>query len=219
MVRRVAAVVALVVFAGGCATYRMKVETQLSRDGASVIESAESVHVVKALHPADESIENEIAGKLYILLDESGLREAAEGSSDLLVHFSYNVDSGTVIVEERPGAPVTASGSAFSSGPSGYSYGSYDSPSAETYVPYSRTVYTRTLSLRAFSRGDGAADEEAWVARVTSSGAGRDPRTPIDYMLLAAFEYFGKDASAPVTVVIQSTDPRLKTLRAAGNGR
>jgi hypothetical protein len=82
-------------------------------------------------------------------------------------------------------------------------------------VPYSEIIYTRWLVLRLVD-GDVYRNsqkvEPLWIGEVTSAGPSSDLREVINYMLIAAFEYFAQDTGRQIIAVISQADERVQLL-------
>ncbi|MDA1190491.1 MAG: hypothetical protein O3A46_02270 [Candidatus Poribacteria bacterium] len=52
-----------------------------------------------------------------------------------------------------------------------------------------------------------------WRGEILSTGTGNDIRTIIDYLLVGAFQYFGKSTGSKRSLTIYPEDPMLVKLR------
>jgi len=149
-------------------------------------------------------LEKEIGMKIQKLLNAKGYNTGTEQTSYYLL-FDYGIDLGRT---------VTDTISIYH--PSGYYEDPpFFAPGYTTYLPYSEVIYTRWLVLRLVDGRDYRSSQEVkplWIGEVTSAGSSSDLRRVVNYMLIAAFEYFGKDTGRQVNEVIMEDDERVKLL-------
>jgi len=149
-------------------------------------------------------LEKEIGMKIQKLLNAKGYNTGTEQTSYYLL-FDYGIDSGRTVTDTIPIYH-----------PSGYYKDPpFFAPGYTTYLPYSEVIYTRWLVLRLVDGRVYRSSQEVkplWIGEVTSAGSSSDLRRVVNYMLIAAFEYFGKDTGRQVNEVIMEDDERVKLL-------
>ncbi len=221
-----AAVLAAV--ASGCATQEVTVTTFLSRDVPFPSpEGATRIAVAAHTEPSSPLFAEEIRHKAEVLLEQFGYEVAPldEASHVLQVSFSRGrARTVTHCVENYvPGWSVTRV----------YRHRGHEVFVREYYPGrwerhrYRTTSYTRYLDMILYQRrrrqqpasppGRPADADSAisWRASARLSGSDPDPRHAVDYLLVAAFEYFGVDTGEQITERLSDHDPRIEDLRDA----
>ena len=160
--------------------------------------------------------EKEIAGKIQKLLNSKGYATSTFEKANFYLLFQYAIDSGRTTTGALPmyhtGGTATVN-TINSSG--GYSYSTVQMPGYTSYMPYSRTTYTRWLVLRLI---DGKKFQETqkiepvWIGEITSFGSSSDLRSIVNYLLVAAFEHFGENTKRRVMKILFEGDKRVKLL-------
>jgi len=90
-------------------------------------------------------------------------------------------------------------------------------PGSTSYYPYAKMEYDRWLKIvisAAGSVGESKKEKTVWYGDVLSSGASRDLRTVLSYMLFAAFEELGRDTRKGIVSEIRVNDERLRIFTA-----
>ena len=222
----VAAVLAL---AMGCSSREVIVTAFRSR--AVPFPPAEGrTRIAVAAHtaPSDELFAEEIRRKVEILLEQRGYVVAPLGDATHVLQVSFSSGPGRTVthcVEHYvPGWSVTRV---------------YRHRGREVYVRdcypgrwerhrYRTTSYTRNLEMVLYERGPGrrAGSEGgpargkgrhavAWRVSTRITGGDPDPRRAADYLLVAAFDYFGADTGERVRDSLSGRDARVEELREA----
>ena len=87
------------------------------------------------------------------------------------------------------------------------------------YVPYFETFYDQWLVMKVFDAGRADASEAGkvvWIGEAVVGTDAADLRQVVNYLLVAGFEYFGKDTKRQMTLKIPPDDPgiiRISALR------
>ena len=202
----------LIFMSVGCGvSYNIGVNAYSSSSQKLLIPNESSIYVVTDSNAPNPIFEKEIATKIQTLLNKNGYSTATEKPNYYLL-FDYGISSGQSITNTFP---IYHSGFYYDYPFSyGYMHG-YTS-----YVPYSTVVYTRWLVLKLI---DGKAyrnstkAEPAWISEVTTTGQSSDLRVAINYMLIAAFEHFGRDTGKPVYELFSEDDERINFLTESRN--
>jgi len=196
--------------ASGCAGRRVRVSGYLDRQDTRSATPGAALYVVENSEPANRLLDREVALKIEKLLEREGLNLAGRDEAAFLIFYSYGIGGAQTFTES---APLHASNVSASAGPQGYSYSGWDVGGNVTHVPYTRTVYRKWLVLELFDGSAyraGGEKRPLWVGEASSTGRGADLRDEINYMLVAAFEYFGEDTGKEVVVDLKANDPRVE---------
>ena len=173
-----------------------------------------SISVVADTNAPNPLLEKEIASKIQKLLNEKGYAQAPIDRANFYLFFEYGIDSGRTktgaMPMYHPGGTATVN-TFHSYG--GSSYSTIQTPGYTTYVPYSRTVYTRWLNLLLYDkRVMEYKVEPVWIGTITSSGRSSDLREMINYMLVCAFDHFGENTKKRIIRQVSADDKRAKAL-------
>ncbi len=208
----------------GCAAHRVKINAYLSREFSfPEPRSDASVSIVVGSEPHEPLLEAEVARKIEYLLRRGGYDVVEQDQSQYVLTSWLSIDRGTTETDVYP----VYDGGGFATA-SIYSHHGWISatthvPGRTSYVPYTYTYFTRQLSLTLYQRGrwESAEDDELgpaaiWRCSANSTGKSTDLRSVANYLLAAAFEYFGQDSGQEVRVRFARGDQRIRTIHAAG---
>lgn len=180
----------------GLDMYEMQVNTFL----AEPVDSAKSIHVAVNEANPNPIFDAEVVRKLEKGLTNKGYEIAGEGINfDYVLIHAYGIDHGK---------------------PINYSYSTYALNIFENRWDtvsntYTEIIYTRGLVLHLYDvkkLESNPKSKPLWTAIVTSSGSSSDLRSIIDYLIVAALEYFGQDTKKQRTLNILEGDRRVKAL-------
>ena len=192
----------------GCSTsYSVAVNGYSATGQAVQIPQAASISVVTDSNVPNPILEREVAAKIEILLADLGY-ETGTDAPDYYLLFDYGIDAGRTVTDvipiHQPGYYQP------------YPFSSVRWYGYTTYVPYSEVIHTRWLALRlvegkAYRVSENT--EPAWIGEIASAGMSSDLREIINYMLIAAFEYFAQDTQRQINMYIPRNDERILLLR------
>ena len=209
-------------FLAGCASHDIRVTAYLSQDLPFPTAGSETrVGVVTKSSPEEPLLEAEVRRKIEWLLRQRGFEVGPLEESDYLLTAFFAIDSGKTAIEAypvyEPGRTIT---SHYRTCRGRWVTRTTFLPGSTTYEPYRYTYFTRHLALTVYERqrweeaGErDLAEVTVWRARAISRGPSADLRRIIDYLLVAAFEYFGEDTGRQVRETLRDGDQRAKTLR------
>jgi hypothetical protein len=183
----------------GCASTRYSIDVNgYTGSGADALRSGSRVAVIQNRFEANPLLAAEIKTKLERLLVARGYRITSPDSADLVLLNVFGIGTPREIATGAVAMPIG---------------------NMIAYVPTSSVLYFRWLMVAvAPANHYGVADQTfddvdwSWVAEVTSSGSSGDLRSVIDYMLIAAFQYFGNSTGRRVRVNVSGNDDRLREL-------
>lgn len=190
----------------GCmASYNVGVDGYSSTGQSLDIPDGSSIAVITQRDVPNPIFQKEVGIKIRQLLTERGYTSDAN-QPDYYLLFDYGIDSGRSVTDAIPlHHPTYYDERGFWD----YGYG------YTTYIPYSSVIYTRWLVLKLIEGKAYAKSKQAeplWICEVASSGASSDLREVISYMLIAAFEHFGRDTGRQIVEVIYKSDERVRAL-------
>jgi hypothetical protein len=205
----------MILVAGGCTpVYRVQVNGFADADAAGRILPHARISVVERPDAENPLFEKEVARKIGKILRGKGFSLSDLGGADFLCTFNYGVGVGLtrvgsvplpsppvtsiVTIPDRDGVPQTTT---------------VMTPGPMTYVPQVSTEYDRWLRIaisEAASYRTSKTARVVWYGDIVSSGTSRDLRTVMNYMLIAAFEEFGKDTGKGIIKEIKEDDPMVR---------
>ena len=207
-------VIVVLVFSGCTPVYRVQVNGFADPDYAERIVWNAKIYVVENTKAENPLLDKEIKTKIEKILKSKGFILSNTESADLLCAFNYGVGIGLTRIGSIPiqSPPVTSSVTVSNQAGTAQTT-TIMTPGPTSYVPYARTDYDRWLNIiisDARSFRESKKDKVIWYGDVTSSGSSRDLRTVMNYMLVVAFEEFGKDTKKGITIDIKGNDERVK---------
>jgi hypothetical protein len=168
------------------------------------IKENSSIYVAVDPNSRNPIFDNEIRGKIEMLLKEHGYVPAATiETADYRLVFQVGLDSRRV---------------------SGYTplyhpyIGFYDEYWGDyhfgytSYVPYIDTYYDQWLVIKVFATRSGTTprtEQVIWIGEAVIGTNVSDLRRVVNYLLVAGFEYFGVDTKRQITLKIPPDDPRI----------
>ena len=207
-------VLVILVFSGCTPVYRVQVNGFADHDYVGRIVPNAKICVTENTKAENPLLGKEIRTKIEKILKSKGFILSNTESADLLCAFNYGVGIGRTQIGSVPvqSPPITSSVIVSNQGGASQTT-AIMTPGPTTYVPYARTDYDRWLNiviLDAKSFREPKKEKVVWYGDIISSGSSRDLRTVMNYMLIAAFEEFGKDTKKGITIEIKENDERVK---------
>jgi hypothetical protein len=171
-------------------------------------------------------LEAEVGRKIESILAEKGYSVASALDCDYVLSAFFAIDDGHTAVGARPvfHPGGTATTNVYTSR-GDWATATTNLPGTTSYAPYSYTYYTRYLGATLYERASwtstqGPNPETAvWSSHVFSSGRSHDLRSVVDYLLVATFDWFGRDSGKQISRSFAERDGRVKALRIGGGGR
>ena len=207
-------VIVVLVFSGCTPVYRVQVNGFADSDYAGRIVLNAKIYTVENTTAENPLFDKEIKAKIDKILKNKGFILSNKETADLLCAFNYGVGIGRTQVGSVPvqSPPITSSVVVSNQGGASQTT-AIMTPGPTSYVPYARTDYDRWLTIvisDARSYREAKKEKVIWYGDIISSGSSRDLRTVMNYMLIAAFEEFGKDTKKGITIEIKENDERVK---------
>jgi hypothetical protein len=187
----------------GCTTsYTVHVNGFLELD--QPIKENASICVTVDPNSQNPIFDKEIKAKIEMLLKEHGYIPASDVKlSDYRLAFKVGLESR----RESGYTPLYHPYVGFYDGYwRDYYFGYYG------YVPYVDTYYDQWLVMKAFapsSETAGRTEQVIWIGEAMVDTYVSDLRRVVNYLLVAAFEYFGQDTGSQMTLKIPPDDPRI----------
>ncbi|MFQ5429344.1 MAG: hypothetical protein ACE5E1_03445 [Phycisphaerae bacterium] len=237
-----AAAFGAIILSAGCARVEVRLNAYLSRDHAfPKPDSGDTIGVVVETVPDEPLLSRELESKLTYMLKDAGYTTAPSETCDYILIATAAVDSGTTGTGYEP---VTTGGGVVRT----YVYRRHRRrrggvtaidtyyPPRTSYVPYTYTLYTRSLGLTLARRdllptpsetkekeggepGQDAYDAAiVWRSTAYSTGETADLRWIVNHLLVASSSYFGKDTGREVEVTIAQKDERVMELAELNTG-
>ena len=193
--------------------------------------SKESSFFVEPMKTDNQLFSKEVSRKIEIILQEKGYSIETAENADFYITFNFDMQSKTEIINVPryiPGQTITKQGSAYgsTSGRIGSLHGSshgnanYEektqSSGSITYVPQQFTYFIKAISIQVFDAKlyrENKQEIQVWAESSVCSGGNCDLRSAIDYLLLTAFKYFGKNTREFVTTTQNYNDKEVELLR------
>jgi len=191
----------------GCAaSYRVGVNGYSSTGQSLSIPDGSSFAVVADSNVPNPIFQKEVRAKIRNILADMGYAGDAE-KPDYYLQFDYGIDSGRTITDA---IPIYHRGYYYE-----HPFSPFYSHGYTTYMPYSSVVYTRWLVLKLFDGKTYTKSPDAeplWICEVVSTGGSSDLRDTINYLLVAAFEHFGRDTGRQIVEVVHRDDERVQAI-------
>lgn len=149
------------------------------------------IHVVTDPNSENPLFDKEIKAKITNLLASRGFLPVDDPESEYHLTFHFGIRSRLVEdVEFVSGYSAIGRHNVIVNG--GY------------YAPYVRNIWDQMLQIKVF-RGDTV----VWVGEAVTSKYYADKRQAINYLLVAAFEFFGQNTGRQKIITIEEKDPRI----------
>jgi hypothetical protein len=137
--------------------------------------------------------ESDIRTKIETLLKDRGYQVVDSlAAADYRLDFKYGVKSREETYYDFSGTRIGE-------------HGSYVGP--RLYVPHEEIIWDLWLGLKLYRK-----DTIVWSGEAVTSRRYFDRMKAVDYLLVAAFEYFGQDTGGHKTLTIEAKDPRIVNL-------
>jgi len=217
-IRKTLLFVLLVLFLSGCAV-NIQTTGFLDRSGGiSALAKGASFAVIENPDAANPIFDKEIKRKIERLLVKEGYRIDAGDKSRYLLSYSYGIASGlrsTTVTSYGP--PPQTQIITVTDGKGGVATQTIMTPGTASVIPVVSVEYTKQLMLKireaARAAGDGRRENVVWMGETLSMDPSSDLRSDIDYLLVAAFMYFGQDTGKQVSVSLDRGDAAVEALR------
>lgn len=164
---------------------------------------------------------DEIRHKIEKILENKGYliaHDASKAEYGVFFDCSISRETGTRTVSHYiPGETQTTRGSVYGSYGNFASYNQTTQSSGTTvYIPQDYIYYIRTLQVSVFNVDrlqNHKSELPIWSGSAVSSGENGDLRTVIDYLLVSAFDHFGKSTGKIVQRSLKTEDEAVMRLR------
>ncbi|MBM4273464.1 MAG: DUF4136 domain-containing protein [Deltaproteobacteria bacterium] len=204
----------------GCAgTYQVLVNGYVDPKTPAPFAPGAAFFVIGNKDAQNPLLEKEVKEKSARLLEKMGYRLAPFEKAEYYLLFAYGIGAGRPVVTMPDYTFGFGIGAGLGSGYYGrrnYVFGGpffggyYPYPAVSTERAYDRWLILSVIDAKHYrEKGD---FRTLWVGEARSSGTSSDLREMINYLLVAAFEQFGKDTKKAVGVDLERTDPRVKDL-------
>jgi hypothetical protein len=191
--------------------------------GTSALLPGTSLSVLENGQARNPIFDQEVRGKIETLLVKHGYRIAAQDQADYLLAFSYDISSGMRIGMTTAYGPPQTQVTSAPDGKGGRIFSTVTTPGAASVMPTFTEMFTRRLTLKVIDSHSvrmNQPEKVVWIGETLSAEPSSDLRHDIDYLLAAAFAYFGRDTGKQVNVRVGADNPDVVTLRAgAANPR
>lgn len=183
---------------------------------APVLAPGASLFVIEDAKAQNPLLEKEVKAKIDRLLEKHHFFLAAYDQAQYFVLFAYGMGTPSAVAVA---APNWGWGVGFGTGwwGPGVGYG-VSWPVYGPYYPETMPLYDRWLRLTVVEaqpyRDTGAA-RPVWVGEARSTGSSSDLREVLNFLLVAAFEQFGKNTGKAVRTHMKQKDPRRQGLEKA----
>ncbi|MEE9294377.1 MAG: hypothetical protein V3W34_05345 [Phycisphaerae bacterium] len=221
----------------GCAGTRVRVNAYLSHDlpfPSLETQPPATIAVVVGSEPDEPLLEAEVSRKVEHLIRELGYGIGTEEDADYVLACWLSIDQGPTetVCDYTYATPRFTTSYVYHGrrhwSAVGFSYPGFSYPMAYSYTYYTRflgaTLYERERWAAAYPNRDrkGAASEKevaraaVWTCTAASTGSSSDLRTIANFLLAAAFQYFGQDTGREVHIRFTPGHPRVAEIMLAG---
>jgi hypothetical protein len=170
---------------------------------------------------ASENDENvlftkEVENKIACLLRAKGFEIVDADSAQYALVFDFSMSSYSKVINTLKHIPnQTQRTKGKISGNEGNStkYEENTETSQAVYVPETHTFYDRKFTIEVCHNHDQKNDAPLWSGTFSSEGKSSDLRGIIDYLLIPAFENFGKSTGRCIEITLDEKDKQVHSLR------
>jgi len=196
----------ILLFTSCSSKYYVGVNGYVDKD--KVVVPSKSIYVITNTQAPNPLLAKEVSTKIENYLRANGYNVTNElENSDYVLSSAFDIDSG--VTKSYSGSYTTTSYKL------NIHTGKYELiPKTRSYSG-SRKEYTRYLVLVLLDTKELISTGEAmplWVAEVNSSGSNPDLRSAIDYLLVAALDYYGEDTQGRKVQSLSIRDDRVQKL-------
>lgn len=198
--------------AWGCAaarTYHVQVNGY-TEAAAPALAPGASFYVIEDQKAQNPLLEKEVKAKIDQLLEKHHYFLTAYDKAQYFLLFTYGMGAPQTVAVASPSWGVGVGFGTGWCGP-GVGYG-VSWPGYGPYYTETRPFYDRWLRLtvvEAQPYRDTGASRPVWVGEARSTGSSSDLREVLNFLLVAAFEHFGKNTGKAIPAAIKQKDPRL----------
>jgi hypothetical protein len=209
----VALIMAGVVTSGCAYRYNIKVNGYTDPAAPAPLAPGAALFVIENKDAKNPLLEKEVKEKLNKLLTKQGYPLAPYEKADYYLFFSYGLGgerSTTVVMPDYYPYAGFGFGPAYANRSGSYFFVApffSFSPYSESVALYDRWLLLNVVDAK-YYREQGQF-RTVWVGEARSTGTSSDLRTVLNYLLLAAFQEFGRNTGKAVTVEISEQEPRL----------
>lgn len=174
---------------------------------------------VEPLNHKDPMLSQEITTKIEHLLEKNGYIIEEEMHTHYYVLFDYHMEQfeKTVTVEKYvPGQTITSYGSVLSNGKAKLYQGQTQTAGSFVSVPEVHRFFNKTLTIQVYDAKEYRNDAHAkpvWKETAKCCDENDDLRDSLDYLLITAFEFFGRNTQKNIETIISSDDKDIVALR------
>ena len=199
----------------GCAaarTYQVQVNGY-TEAAAPLLAPGASFLVIEDQKAQNPLLEKEVKAKIDKLLEKHNFFLKPYDQAQYFMLFTYGMGAPQAVSVTGPTWGIGVGFGTGWGGP-GVGYG-VSWPGYGPYYAETRPLYDRWLRLtvvEAQPYRDTGASRPVWVGEARSTGSSSDLREVLNYLLVAAFEHFGKNTGKALPAAIKQNDPRLLNL-------
>jgi len=178
-----------------------------------------SSFAVETINKETPMLAQEIAQKIGHILENKGYVIKDDTHADYYLIFDYDMEQSkkTVNVEKYiPGETITSYGSVLSNGKAKIYEGQTHTPGSFVYVPEVHTFFTKSITIQVFdaqSYRQQTKHEPLWQGSAVCCDEHDDLRDTLDYLLVTALKYFGRNTQKYIETTVSSDDKEVSTLR------
>jgi hypothetical protein len=191
------------IWTGGCTTSYMVHVNGFSELDQPIKEKA-SIYVAVDPNSRNPIFDNEIKTKIEMLLKEHDyIPTSGVEHSDYRLTFKVGLDSRRVSGYTPIYRPYFGFYDRYWGN---YHFGYYG------YVPYIDTYYDQWLVIKVFACEPDMnlrTEKVIWIGEAMIDSDTADLRQVVNYLLVAGFEYFGRDTNRQITLKIKPDNPRI----------
>ena len=179
-----------------------------------------SSFTVETVNHDDPMLSQEITHKIEHMLQKNGYCIQHESKAHYYVLFDYHMKrtKKTIPVEKYiPGKTIISHGSELVNGRAKLYQEETQTPGSWIYVPEEHTFFTKSIIIQVYDAQHyrtGSKPTPIWQETANCCDENGDLRDSLDYLLVTAFKYFGKNTQKNIETTISSDDKDVAELRA-----
>ena len=165
---------------------------------------------------ANPVFDREVGSKIGRMLGMRGFRVETTEKADYVVTYGYGINPGLRSDSVATYGPPVTEIVPVPDGKGGITTRAVTLPGPVSLIPTVTMQYAKHLTLKVADAARMRSEKQEyilWVGETFSNDQSSDLRYDIDYLIVAAFRYFGQDTGKQVHVSIGKENPEVMDLR------
>lgn len=190
-------IISIFIFSGCATRFYANTNAYTNPDKPSSITTDSQIHVLEVKGAKNPLAVKETRNKISKYLEQKGYKIVGPEKAEYFIVFDYGMGNEHEVTDTI------------------FMYQKFRNVGVGSSSTISTTLYDRWLIVGALRAKDYKEEKEpqpVWVAEVMSRGTTPDIRLVINYLIVAAFDQFGKDTGRAVSTIVMKDDERAKSM-------